>query len=290
MSVEQRTVGVIGAGMMGSGMAANLLASGHRVLLAPRRTSEAVDRLVEAGAETVASPAALAEASDVVLTCVSDSVAVAAVAEQILPALGPEKLWIDATTADPGATREIAARVAARGAVFADAPVTGGPAQAKEGELASLVGCSESDFPEVRQVVGSYSKVVRRFGEVGTGHLAKLLNNLVTQGTTALLAEAYGAAREQGVDWQALYDVMMTGAARSGTLEKAVGPALRGDFDGSAFTIRNSEKDLRYAVRALGEVSPSVARAAHAVLLRRVEQGHGDAFISRMLDLPLLKP
>ena len=171
MSAGRKTVGVIGAGMMGSGMAANLLASGHRVLLAPRRASGTVNRLVRAGAETVASPTALAEASDVVLTCVSDSVAVAAVADQILPALGPGKLWIDATTADPGATREIAAHVAARGAVFADAPVTGGPAHAKAGELASLVGCSESEFPQVEMIVGSYSKVVRRFGAVSYTHL-----------------------------------------------------------------------------------------------------------------------
>lgn len=276
-------IGVIGAGMMGGGMAACLLRVGHRVVLLPNRSRAVIDRLVAEGAEEAATAAALAGSVDVLLTCLPDGAAVEARAAEILPALAPGALWIDATTSDPEVTRRVAAQVAARGAVLADAPVTGGPAQAEAGELASLVGCDAAEFGRVEAIVGVYSRVVRRFGEVGTGHTAKLMNNLVTQGTMALLAEAYAGARRLGVDWGALFEVMNAGAARSGTLEKAVGPALQGDYDGSRFTIGNAEKDLRYAIATLGSEA-ELARAAHRVLARQVDEGRGDAFVSRMLE------
>ncbi|MFY0635245.1 MAG: NAD(P)-dependent oxidoreductase [Vannielia sp.] len=277
------SVGVIGAGMMGGGMAASLLRAGHRVTVLPHRNRSIIDRLIAAGAEESASAAELAGSVDVVLTCLPDGPAVEARAAEILPALSPGALWIDTTTSDPEVTRRIAAQLAERGATLADAPVTGSPAQAEAGDLASMVGCDEDAFERVESVVSVYSRVVRRFGNTGTGHTAKLMNNLVTQGTMALLTEAYGAAHRLGVDWRALYDVMCVGAARSGTLEKAVGPALSGNFDGARFTIRNAEKDLRYAAATLGPQA-ELARAAHAVLLRQVEAGRGDQFVSQMLQ------
>ncbi|MGY3438842.1 MULTISPECIES: NAD(P)-dependent oxidoreductase [unclassified Marinovum] len=282
------TIGVIGAGMMGGGMAACLLRAGHHVRVLPHRNRSIIDRLVADGAEECTSAAALAGAVDVVLTCLPDGPAVEACAAQILPALTPDTLWIDTTTSDPEVTRRISQKAAQRGAIFADAPVTGGPAQAEAGELASLVGCVEPAFDRVNAVVSVYSSAVRRFGDVGTGHTAKLLNNLVTQGTMALLAEAFGAANRLGVDWQSLYDVMCVGAARSGTLEKAVGPALAGDFDGSRFTIRNAEKDIRYAAATLGDEA-ELAQAIHRILLRHVDNSRGDEFVSRMLQ-PLANP
>ena len=277
------TIGVIGAGMMGGGMAACLLRAGHQVQVLPHRNRSIIERLVADGAEESTSAGALAGAVAVVLTCLPDGPAVDACAAEILPALSPDTLWIDTTTSDPEVTRRIALQAAQRGAIFADAPVTGGPAQAEAGELASLVGCEERAFDRVSAVVSEYSSGVRRFGDVGTGHTAKLLNNLVTQGTMALLAEAFGAASKLGVDWQSLYDVMCIGAARSGTLEKAVGPALAGDFDGSRFTIRNAEKDLRYATATLGD-DAELARAVHRILLRHVDNNRGDDFVSRMLQ------
>ncbi|MBN7785076.1 NAD(P)-dependent oxidoreductase [Ponticoccus gilvus] len=285
MSGPKPAIGVIGAGMMGGGMAACLLRAGHRVRILPHRSRRVIDCLIADGAEEAGSAAELAGSVGVILTCLPDGPAIEACADKILPTLTAGRLWIDATTSDPAVTRRVAAQVAARGAVFADAPVTGGPAQAEAGELASLVGCPATDFDRVSAVVSAYSRIVRRFGDVGAGHTAKLMNNLVTQGTMALLAEAYTGARRLGVDWQALFDVMGTGAARSGTLEKAVGPALKGDFDGSRFTIRNAEKDLRYAVETLG-TDAELARAAHRVLARCVDAGRGEEFVSRMLQAP----
>jgi 3-hydroxyisobutyrate dehydrogenase-like beta-hydroxyacid dehydrogenase len=283
---DKPAIGFVGLGMMGSGMAGCLMAAGHPLMVASGRASDAVERFRASGARVVDDLGALAREARVIVTCLPDSPAVAEAAEVILPHLIAGTLWIDATTADPRASRGLANLVAERGAAFADAPVTGGPSEAAAGRLASLVGCAEGDWAGVQAIVGTYSVTVRRFGEVGTGHFAKLLNNLVTQGTTALLAEAYGAARKAGVDWQALFDVMSTGAARSGTLEKAVGPALSGDYDGARFSIRNAAKDLTYAadlLAGMGRPSP-IAEAARDRMKQAVDLGHGARFVSRLLD------
>ena len=291
MDMPKPTVGFIGLGLMGEGMARRLMAAGHPMTALVHRRREAVDALLAEGAAEARDAADLVARCEVVVTCVPDADAVAALAERMLPALGPGRLWIDVTTSRPALTREVAAAVRDRGAAFADAPVTGGPPQAASGELASLVGCAEADLAAVEAVVGAYSKVVLHFGEVGAGHTAKLLNNLVSQGTMALLAEAFGLARAHGVAWRPLYEAMSSGAARSGTLEKSVGPALDGDYDGARFTIANAAKDLRYAVElADAPGGCPLARAAHETLRAHAGVGHADAFVSRLLDPALAPP
>ena len=119
----------------------------------------------------------------------------------------------------------------------------------------------------------------------GAGHAAKLLNNFVTQGTAVLLAEAFAMAGRVGVDRHALLDVMKAGAARSGTLEKMVVPALEGDYDGARFSLANARKDVSYyrdLARANGDAR--LADALVAVLDATVEAGHGARFVSRLLD------
>lgn len=290
---DKRRIGFIGLGMMGAGMARCLMDAGYPLTLSANRNRDRIEPLLRDGATEAATPAALAAHCDVILTCVPDAAAVTELADRMMPALGPCKLWIDATTSLPAVSADIATRVQALGAAFADAPVTGGPPEAERGALASLVGCAARDFPAVEKIVGSYSKVVRRFGDVGTGHTAKLLNNFVTQGTMLLLAEAFGTARHLGVDWEALYEAMTAGAARSGTLEKAVRPALEGDFDGSRFTIANAEKDLRYVASLLAEGNApgtDIAQALHDRLASHVASGHGQSFVSRMLDADIADP
>ncbi|MBL4916577.1 NAD(P)-dependent oxidoreductase [Szabonella alba] len=287
--MDRDIVGFYGAGMMGGGMVRCLLKAGHPVRVTPNRSAAALAPLVEAGAEQVGSVEAVAQGAAVIVTCLPDADAMRALADRIAPLLGQGTLWIDTTTSDPEVTKDLAQRLAAQGVTLADAPVTGSPAQADAGGLASLVGCAEADFARIEAVVSRWSVSVRRFGDVGAGHSAKLLNNAVTQGTMVLLAASYGLARRAGVDWQALYDVMQVGAARSGTLEKAVGPALQGNFDGSRFSIANAEKDLRYGVTMMERLGEdcTILRAAQAQLAALKAAGHGDAFVSRQLELPI---
>lgn len=284
---ELPRIGFIGAGLMGRGMADNLLAAGHPLTIYIHKRRDGIAGLLERGARETSDFGILARASDVIFLCVDNAGTVQSVIAGLTPDLHPGHLVVDVTTSYPEITRQIAAGLRARGVEYADAPVTGGPAQAQAGTLGSLVGCEESLFPRIRELAIRYSKAVHRVGDVGTGHLAKLLNNFVSQGTVVLLAEAYTRAADFGVDWHALYSVMEAGAARSGTLEKMVKPALEGNFDGSQFTVRNALKDIGYFCR----LAESSARGKSAVgeEIRRVFSSAavaevGDRYVSALLD------
>ncbi|MCF3932896.1 NAD(P)-dependent oxidoreductase [Acuticoccus sp. M5D2P5] len=285
-------LGFVGVGFMGEGMAANALKAGHPVTVVAHKKRDAVERLVAAGANEVDDLETLARNVDVIGICVSDAPAVENVIDRLEPGLRPGQLVIDTSTSDPNTTRRLYDRLAQKGVHLVDAPITGSPANAAAGELSTLLGAADEDVDRASAIVGTWSQKVRRFGGVGAGHTAKLMNNFVTQGTTALLAEAYTRARAAGVDWNALHDVMSTGAGRSGTFDKMVTPAMGGDYDGAKFSLRNAAKDVRY-YRALteemdGEPSP-LASVVLAIFTQHVEDGHGDLNISRLLD-PALAP
>lgn len=285
--MSKPAVGFIGVGMMGSGMAGRLLAAGHPVTLLAHRNRAPLEPLLARGARAATAPSALVSDTDALFTCLPNADVVGALADEITPLFRPGQFWIDTSTSRPETSEAIAAHLAEKGAIFADAPVTGGPPEAEAGTLASLVGCRESDYPRIEALVGTYSKTIRRLGDPGRGHAAKLLNNLVSQGTMLLLADAYQCAARIGVDPEALYGAMMGGAARSGTLQKAVAPALTGDFSGARFTIANAAKDLAYVrdllEQALPDRAPTAALLA-ARLARLTDEGRGADFVSTMLD------
>jgi hypothetical protein len=129
---------------------------------------------------------------------------------------------------------------------FVDAPIGGGAQHAARGELATMAGASEADYARIQPWLACYSKTVVRMGEVGAGHRAKLLNNLLALGQAALVVEAYRIARDEGLDWAKLLEVNMGGAAKSGTLERIIPAAIEGNFRGYLFTLENTVKDLTY--------------------------------------------
>ena len=287
MSTARESIGIVGAGLMGRGMALNLIKAGYPVTLYLRRERPEIARLVELGAASTNDLSALAAACEVLILCVDSAETVRAVVAGLLPGLRQGQLIIDSTTSNPGVSRQVAAMLKEKGVDYADAPVTGGPVEAEAGRLGAIVGCDEESFARVERIVSNYSVSAQRVGAVGTGHTAKLLNNFVTQGAVVLLAEAYGRARESGVDWRALYALMSAGAARSGTLEKTVKPALEGNFDGNRFAIRNSRKDITYFCElAAGSArGPSaLAEAIREVLDGAVAAGLGDRYVSALLD------
>ncbi len=280
-------IGFVGAGLMGEGMAASALAKGHRLIVTANRNRAGVDRLVAAGAEEAADLPALAAAADVIALCVSDAPAVESVLSRLEPSLREGHLIIDTSTSDPVVTRRLADAYAARGIGFADAPVAGGPAEAAAAKLATLLGADAPFEARAREIVALWSAHVEYFGTAGSGHTAKLINNYVTQGMALLYTEAYTTARHAGIDWRQLYAIMSRGAARSGTLEKIVPPALEGDYDGHAFSMANSAKDARYyaalAEAIDGRVSP-LAAAVAGTAQAAVDAGLGDLRLSRRLD------
>lgn len=277
--------GFAGVGLMGQGMARNLMKAGHELTLSVHRNRKPVEELLAAGAREAASLAELPTGQDAIFICVATSEQVASVIGQMEPALTAGQIVIDTGTSDPGSTLRLAERLAARGVRLVDAPMGGGAQQAAAGALASMVGGSPEDYAQVEPWIRCYSKVSAHMGSVGAGHRAKLLNNLLALGQAALVVEAYAIARDQGIDWAKLYEVNMGGAARSGALERIIPPAVAGDLRGYMFTVENAVKDLSYYV-ASAEASGHAAElgtAIRSVFSQQVHRGRGQDFLSELL-------
>jgi len=187
--------GFIGAGIMGHGMAACLLAAGHELTVLAHRNRGSVEDLLARGARETASAAAMACCgARVIFMCLPNSDAVESVVAQLESALAPGTVLVDTTTALPQSTRALEARLAARSVAYVDAPITGGPALAERGELSALVGARDEAFASVRPLLECFSRTVLHMGGPGAGHTAKLLSNIVSNSAAALLAEAYTVA------------------------------------------------------------------------------------------------
>lgn len=282
----KQSIGFIGAGMMGSGICKSLLRAGHPVTVIAHRNRAPIDELVKLGAREAKSAPELAKDADIVMLCVDRAETVEAVIAAIMPGLRSGQVVIDVTTGKPETSKKIAATLARKGITYVDAPVTGGPREAAEGKLAILAGASPEVFETLQPFFAKYATQAVLFGPTGAGITAKLLNNFVTQSTGQIVMQAYRAARRNNVDWDKLFTAMMKGAARSGTLERTIGNALKGNYRAHLFTIQNAAKDIEYAGDLIGG-DPDGARIHAAILaaLRSpIKAGLGDRFVSEMLD------
>jgi len=278
-------VGVIGAGMMGHGMAANLLKAGHEVSVIAHRNRAPVADLVAKGAHEAKTLAEIARA-EVILLCVTTSKVVEDMIRQLKPHLRPGQIILDAGTSAPAATRKLAHELAATGIAYADIPLTGGPEQAEQGVLGVLCGATPETFAHISPLLACFATTVRHFGPPGSGHTAKLMSNYLVTGMVALVAEAFGAARQAQIDWTDLYEVMLNGSGNSGVLRKMVEPALKGDFDGYRFALANAAKDIGYyaeLAEGLG-CNSRLTESVAEVFARAVETGHGGRNVSHLLD------
>ena len=278
-------VGVIGAGLMGHGMAANLLKHGHAVSVIAHRNRAPVEDLVAQGAVEAKDLAGIAKA-EAILLCVTTSRVVEETITGLKPHLRAGQIILDAGTSAPSATQRLAGELKALGIAYADIPLTGGPEQAEQGVLGVLCGASEETFARIKPLLDCFATTIRHFGPPGSGHTAKLISNYLVTGMVALVAEAFGAARKSHIDWQDLYAVMLNGSGNSGVLRKMVEPALKGDFDGYRFALANAAKDIRYYAEfaeKLG-IRTQLTESVAEVFGRALESGHGGRNVSRLLD------
>ncbi len=278
-------VGLIGAGMMGHGMAANLLRHGHQVSVIAHRNRAPVEDLVAKGAHEVTSLAEIA-AADVILLCVTTSKVVEETLAKLKLHLRADQIILDSGTSAPAATRRLAHDLEGLGVAYADIPLTGGPEQAEQGVLGVLCGATPETFARIEPLLACFATTVRHFGPPGSGHTAKLISNYLVTGMVALVAEAFGAARQAQIDWQDLYAVMLNGSGNSGVLRKMVEPALNGDFDGYRFALANAAKDIGYyaeLAEGLG-CSSKLTDSVAEIFARAVETGHGGRNVSHLLD------
>ena len=277
-------IGFIGAGLMGHGMAGNILAKGYPLTVLAHRNRAPIEDLVGRGAVEAKSPAAVARASDIVFLCVPSSrqVELAVYADDgILAGAREGLIVVDSTTADPSSTERVASALARAGVRFADAPLTRGPAEAEAGTLNTLVGADAATLAEIRPVLETFCENIFHVGPVGSGHKLKLINNFLSQGTVALIAEAVTTASKAGVDLHKLFEVVSKGGANSNVFQRMM-PWVLGAGEGAmAFQLKNAQKDVRYYTR-LAEAFGSTAflgEAVHQTFVLASAQGEGENYV-----------
>ncbi len=240
------TIGFVGVGLMGHGMAKNLLAAGYPVTVVAHRNRAPVDDLVAQGATEAASLADLAARSSIVHICAPGSPQVEAIVDALLPALAPGSVVVDCSTSDPNSTLALAARLTAAGHHMADAPLGGTPVQAEAGELSTMVGADDAVFDRLRPVLGAWAASVVHLGPTGTGHKMKLLNNFLSLGYAAIYSEALALAARTGIS-TAQFDSVIRGSRMDcGFYQTFMGYALEGNRESHRFTLTNGLKDMRY--------------------------------------------
>jgi 3-hydroxyisobutyrate dehydrogenase len=267
LSREKASLGFIGLGLMGTAMTQRLLERGWRVAvwnLEPER----VPPLVAAGAVACASPAAVAAASDVVLVCVLNTEAVESCVfgeHGIAAASVQGKLLVDHSTADPEATRAMAARLReAAGMRWVDAPVSGGPAAAREGTMTVMAGGGAEDIEALRPMMQDLAANFTHMGPSGAGQTAKIINQAIVGTGYVLMAEALALAEASGIAAADLPQCLAGGHADSNLLKKLYPQMQRRDFDPPRAYARQLLKDMkavREFARGLGVDLPVVESA-----------------------------
>ncbi|WP_433555168.1 2-hydroxy-3-oxopropionate reductase [Pseudonocardia xinjiangensis] len=285
---EKPTVAVIGLGIMGGPMAANLVAAGHDVV-GYNRSRPAVDRLVEAGGRAADSAAEAVRGAGVVITMVPDSPDVEALAlgeDGIYATAGRGTLHIDCSTIRPDVARRLAAAGAEHGVRVVDAPVSGGEAGAVEGTLSIMVGGEEADVEAARPYLDVVGSTVVHVGPAGAGQTVKAANQLIVAGNIQLVAEALVFLEAHGVDTESASTVLAGGLAGSAVLDRKA-PGMRAREFAPGFRIDLHHKDLGIVTAAAREAGVAIPLGAHVAQLVGAlrAQGHGGLDHSALLVL-----
>ncbi len=269
-------VGFIGLGIMGQGMARNLLKAGFSLTLW-NRTASKVEPLVKAGAQAASDPADVAARSDVIVICVSDTPDVEAVIlgeRGILTGARAGSLVIDCSTISPIATRKLAAKLAEAGVAMLDAPVSGGCEGAVQGTLSIMVGGDPKDFERALPILQAMGQKITHVGASGAGQTVKLVNQILVVGTTLGMCEALLFAQAGGVDLEKALEAVSAGAAGSWMLSNRGPQIIQRDWR-PGFTIDLQQKDVRLILGAADELGVPLPGTALIHQLYRTLQTRG---------------
>ncbi|MGN6684715.1 MAG: NAD(P)-dependent oxidoreductase [Devosia sp.] len=248
-NMSSETIGFIGLGLMGHGMARNIVEKGFPLTVTAHRNRAPIEDLVKRGAVEAASARAVAERSSIVLLCVTGSREVEAVIrgkDGLKAGLKPGSVIIDCSTADPTSTVVLAEELAAAGIDYADAPLSRTPKEAWEGKLDTMVGATDAVFARIRPVLETWAGKIVHIGGVGDGHRMKLLNNFVSLGYAAIYAEALALANKVGISSERFDSVIRGGRMDNGFYQTFMGYTIEGNREAHKFTIANAFKDLTY--------------------------------------------
>jgi 3-hydroxyisobutyrate dehydrogenase len=282
-------IGVAGVGAMGAAIAARLMEVGHQVTVW-NRTAEKVKPLADAGAKAAPSPAAVAAASEAVITILTDGAAIDAVyggPSGLLSGDVKGKLFIEMSTVPPSVGTALAPKVRARGATFVECPVGGSTAPARQGKLLGLMGAEAADAARAMPILEQLCRKVEHCGAVGAGASMKLAINLPLMVGWQAYAEAFALARDVGWEPKRLLDLFVeSNGANNGLKLRAdmiVAMMENRDPGPTTFSIANAVKDLKTMIAtgaAKGADMPA-AKAALAALEESNNKGLGPRDASR---------
>jgi len=288
--MDKPRIGFIGVGLMGHGIARNLVAKGYPLTLRAHRNRAPVDDLVARGAQEAKTSADVARAADIVFLCVTGAPQVeetVAGAQGIAAAARDGLIVVDTSTSEPAMTARLRDMLAAKGVRFVDAPLARTPVEAEAGKLNIMVGADDATFAALKPVLQAFCENIVHAGPPGHGIVLKLINNFIAQAICTATAEACAAAAKSGLSIRKLHEVISAGGVNSGLFQMMVGKMLDGgQLDGLKFTLVNAAKDLRYYTHFTESMMlPSImGEAVHQSLVNANALGFGDKYVPSLLE------
>jgi 3-hydroxyisobutyrate dehydrogenase-like beta-hydroxyacid dehydrogenase len=287
--LSKERIGFAGVGFMGHGMAKNIVEKGWPLTVLGHRRREAVEDLKGRGAREATSARELAQASDVVVLCVTGSPQVEALVSgpDGLATAGKALLIVDCSTSEPSVTTRLAEELAPKGITLIDAPLGRTPKDAWEGTLDVMVGGEPASVERVRPVLEAFARRVVHTGPTGTGHTMKLLNNFLSMGYAALYAEALALGAKAGLTPQTFDSVIRGGRMDCGFYQTFFKYVLERDREAHKFTLRNGLKDTTYLAafaNATDTANPLGAAVRNSFALA-VGAGRGDDYVPMLSDI-----
>ncbi len=254
-----KKIGFIGLGIMGMPMAKNLLKADYSLTVydvVPGR----IDEVVAAGAKGGSSSKDVAGKSELIITMLPNSPEVRQAVlgnDGVLDGAKPGTILVDMSSIAPSASKEISKKAKEKGVVVLDAPVSGGEPKAVDGTLAIMVGGPQETFDKVRDILAVMGASVTRVGEIGSGNMTKLANQIIVALNIAAMSEAMVLAAKAGVDSEKVFEAIRGGLAGSTVLNAKMPLVLAGNFK-PGFRIELHIKDLANALETAHEVGVPV--------------------------------
>ena len=289
MTSTKRT-GLIGVGLMGHGIAKNIISNGWQLDFLDHAGNQPVDDLLDAGATTHSTLGSLATACDTVILCVTGSPQVEAILlgeDSLLSVIKPGSTLIDCSTAIPESTRQLATAADKAGVHFIDAPMTRTPKEAAVGRLNLLVGGDADIFNQQLPLLQTFAENITHVGPVSSGHAMKLIHNYVSLGYSAVLAEAAAAANKAGIDAEELKHVLSTGGGKGVVLDRMSPYLTDKDTSGLEFSLSNSLKDIGYYTAMCSHIgaTSNIAETVKDTYKGAVDDGKGHQYLPTLIDL-----
>lgn len=287
MKIEK--IGLVGVGLMGYGIAFNLLKHGWDLSFQNHEGNQPTDDLVESGAQAFDSISEFASNCDVVILCVPGASQVEELIygkTQLLEAMKPASILIDCSTSLPNLSKAVAQAAIEKNIFFLDAPMTRTAKDARAGRLNLLIGGDAETYNNCIKLLECFSENRTYVGPVGSGHTMKLLHNYVSLGFATILAEAAACAQSSEVSSKVFVNVLESGGGKSVVLDRLMPMILEDDPMGLEFSIGNAAKDLNYYCQMTEALNCEMrgAKGISDLLRTTTSRGNGDEYVPRLIE------